>query len=150
MLNAASLSDCIVADLVGKELSEKVSKAAVDLYAKAASHARERGIILADTKFEFGLVPPGAGSQELILVDEVLTPDSSRFWDVKGYEVGTTPDSYDKQYVREWLKTNGLDKAADQGVKVRLPDEVVRKTSEKYKEAYERITGQKWTGDGEA
>lgn len=136
----------LVADLVGKELAGKVSKAAVDLYAKAASHARERGIILADTKFEFGLVPSdGSGeAKELILVDEVLTPDSSRFWDVNGYEIGKTPDSYDKQYVREWLKANGLDKAADEGVKVRLPDDVVQRTSEKYKEAYERITGQKW------
>lgn len=129
-----------VADLVGAELADRISKAAVDLYTKAAQHAQSRGIILADTKFEFGLLD----KNQLILVDEVLTPDSSRFWDANSYKVGTSQASFDKQYVRDWLKSKGLDKAADQGVSVALPEDVVQKTAEKYQEAYERITGNKW------
>ena len=80
----------------------------------------------------------------MILVDEVLTPDSSRFWSADKYAVGRGQDSFDKQYVRDWLKANGLDKAADQGVPVTLPDDVVKRTEEKYREAYELITGQKY------
>lgn len=119
---------------------------------------------MADTKFEFGIVsssesglPPTAslsGSElptgeslddtTLILVDEVLTPDSSRFWSKADFEIGRGQASWDKQYVRDWLKANGLDGAADTGEKVRLPDEVVQKTREKYQEAYEKITGKKW------
>lgn len=129
-----------VADLVGAELADRISKAAVHLYTKAAQHAQSRGIILADTKFEFGLLD----KNQLILVDEVLTPDSSRFWDANSYKVGTSQASFDKQYVRDWLKSKGLDKAADQGVSVALPEDVVQKTAEKYQEAYERITGNKW------
>ncbi|CAO1636760.1 unnamed protein product [Parajaminaea phylloscopi] len=156
------------ADILGQPLAAAVSKAAVDLYSKASKHAASRGIILADTKFEFGLVPsdpaaglhptaglagaklPGTGealdNKTLILVDEVLTPDSSRFWAKDGYALGRGQASWDKQYVRDWLKAHGLDGAADTpDVKVRLPDEVVVKTSEKYQEAYERITGQQWS-----
>lgn len=143
----------IVVDIVGKERAQEIGKAAISLYVKAAEHAKSRGILLADTKFEFGLIPAkgtpvtasSSAGQTLILVDEVLTPDSSRFWDAEAYEPGKPQGSFDKQYVRDWLKSQGLDKAADQGVKVTLPPEVVQKTSEKYREAYERITGKTWS-----
>lgn len=135
-----------IIDIVGAKRADEIQKAAIALYSKAAQHARSRGIILADTKFEFGLVPPMTTSnlQTLILVDEVLTPDSSRFWDLNAYKPGESQGSFDKQYVRDWLKSKGLDKAADEGVKVTLPVDVVQKTAEKYREAYERITGEKW------
>lgn len=129
-----------VAELVGADLASSISKSAIAIYAKAAKHAESRGIILADTKFEFGLL----NKSQLILVDEVLTPDSSRFWDASSYKAGQSQASFDKQYVRDWLKSQGLDKAADQGIPVTLPDDVVRRTAEKYQEAYERITGKKW------
>lgn len=135
-----STSASKVSELVGEQLATSISKAAVSLYAKASQHAQSRGIILADTKFEFGLL----NKTQLILVDEVLTPDSSRFWDAASYEAGRSQASFDKQYVRDWLKSKGLDKAADEGVPVTLPDDVVGKTAEKYQEAYERITGCKW------
>lgn len=125
-------------------MATSISKAAITLYAKAAQHAQSRGIILADTKFEFGLLNSDNGPKQLILVDEVLTPDSSRFWDAASYKAGTSQASFDKQYVRDWLKSKGLDKAADQGIPVTLPDDVVQRTAEKYQEAYERITGEKW------
>lgn len=135
-----------VKDIVGAERAEEISKAAIELYTKASQHARSRGIILADTKFEFGLIPPSSSDkQTLILVDEVLTPDSSRFWDANAYKAGESQSSFDKQYVRDWLKSKGLDKAADEGTKVSLPSDVVQRTAEKYKEAYERITGEKWS-----
>lgn len=129
-----------VNDIIGADLAKRMSTAAVALYSKAAAHAKSRGIILADTKFEFGIV----GQDNMILVDEVLTPDSSRFWSADKYALGRGQDSFDKQYVRDWLKANGLDKAADQGVPVTLPDDVVKRTEEKYREAYELITGQKY------
>ncbi|PWN37469.1 putative ADE1-phosphoribosylamidoimidazole-succinocarboxamide synthase [Meira miltonrushii] len=134
-----------VKDIVGAQRAEEISKAAIQLYTKASQHARSRGIILADTKFEFGLIPPSSSDrQTLILVDEVLTPDSSRFWDANAYKAGESQSSFDKQYVRDWLKSKGLDKAADEGTKVSLPSDVVQRTAEKYREAYERITGEKW------
>lgn len=139
-----------MAGIIGASLAAQVSSAALALYAKAAAHARSRGIILADTKFEFGVITTPSGEEQLILVDEVLTPDSSRFWSADGFEVGKGQASFDKQYVRDWLKSEGLDGAADTGEKVRLPDDVVAKTQEKYKEAYERITGEKWAGVKEA
>ncbi|CAO1615309.1 unnamed protein product [Sympodiomycopsis kandeliae] len=152
------------AEILGPQLAKAVSEVAVKLYSTASKHAASRGIILADTKFEFGLVksseanlPPTqslAGSTlpsgeslddtTLILVDEVLTPDSSRFWSAQDYEVGRGQASWDKQYVRDWLKANGKDKAADTGEKVTLPDDVVQGTTRKYQEAYEKITGKKW------
>jgi phosphoribosylaminoimidazole-succinocarboxamide synthase len=132
-----------VAEIIGSDLASKMAASAVALYSKAAAHAKSRGIILADTKFEFGLIASHAGDQ-MILVDEVLTPDSSRFWAADKYAVGRGQDSFDKQYVRDWLKANGLDKAADQGVPVTLPDDVVKRTQEKYTEAYELITGHKY------
>lgn len=136
-----------VPGIVGDKLAKDMSAAAVALYSKAAEHARSRGIILADTKFEFGLVPSSgsADGKELILVDEVLTPDSSRFWSAKDYKPGQSQGSFDKQYVRDWLKANGLDKAADQGIPVTLPPDVVAATQQKYQEAYEMITGTKYS-----
>ncbi len=102
------------------------------IYDTAADYARERGIIIADTKFEFGKVD-GA----IVLGDEVLTPDSSRFWSVDGYEPGASQASFDKQFVRDWLSAN-WDK---QGTPPHLPADVVKRTSEKYLQAYEFITG---------
>lgn len=134
-----------VAQLIGDERARQVSQMAVSLYSKAAEHAAKRGILLADTKFEFGLVPPQSSEQTLILVDEVLTPDSSRFWDANTYKAGESQASFDKQYVRDWLQSQGLHKAALDGTRVTLPEDVVAKTAEKYQEAFERITGQKWT-----
>ncbi|CDS00313.1 probable ADE1-phosphoribosylamidoimidazole-succinocarboxamide synthase [Sporisorium scitamineum] len=130
-----------VNDIIGADLAQRMSTAAVALYSKAAAHAKSRGIILADTKFEFGLI---GDDNQMILVDEVLTPDSSRFWSAEKYAVGRGQDSFDKQYVRDWLKANGLDKAADKGVPVTLPEDVVKRTEEKYREAYELITDQKY------
>lgn len=141
-----SPSHLAVNDIIGADLAKQMATAAVSLYSKAAAHAKSRGIILADTKFEFGLIPSSSNpaQEQMILVDEVLTPDSSRFWSAEKYAVGRGQDSFDKQYVRDWLKANGLDKAADQGVPVTLPDDVVKRTEEKYREAYELITGQKY------
>ena len=102
------------------------------VYTKARDHAAERGIIIADTKFEFGML-----DGKVILADEVLTPDSSRFWPGDLYEEGKDQPSFDKQYVRDWLTAN-WDK---QGNPPRLPQEVIEKTSEKYVQAYEKITG---------
>lgn len=96
----------------------------------------ERGIIIADTKFEFGL---DTKTDEIVLVDEVLTPDSSRFWPAPSYEVGKTQDSFDKQYLRDWLTSQGL--KGKQGVE--MPEEVVRNTEAKYQEAFERLVGRK-------
>ena len=113
--------------------------------AEAATHAEARGVILADTKFEFGLLPATSDSQSLssrlILIDEVLTPDSSRYWAADTYATGRGQDSFDKQYVRDWLISEGKKNVEN----VRLPEDVVSKTEEKYREAKERIMGQgKW------
>ncbi|CCU98349.1 unnamed protein product [Malassezia sympodialis ATCC 42132] len=132
-----------VAELIGQPLADKVAGAAKALYAKAAEHAQSRGILLADTKFEFGLLPPETpgAPDELILVDEVLTPDSSRFWAADTYREGAPQASFDKQYVRDWMKAHGLEQAARTFTPVTLPDDVVAQTAAKYREAYERITG---------
>jgi phosphoribosylaminoimidazole-succinocarboxamide synthase len=116
-------------------LAAQVRERALALYRYAAAIAARRGILIADTKFEFGRVP---GTDELILIDEVLTPDSSRFWDVATYEPGRAQGSFDKQYVRDWLERQPWDKTAPGPA---LPDEVVRGTRERYVAAYERITG---------
>jgi len=123
------------AKLLGAELATKVRDAAIALYKSAADFALTRGIIIADTKFEFGLDTDG----HLTLIDEVLTPDSSRFWPVDEYRVGSNPPSYDKQYVRDWLTASGWNK---QPPGPALPDEVVQKTADKYAEALRRLTGQ--------
>lgn len=118
------------------ELAAKIEKLAIDLYTKAADYAASKGIIIADTKFEFGLDEDG----NLVLVDEVLTPDSSRFWRKDTYQVGKGQDSYDKQFLRNWLIDNKL-KAVDG---VAMPEDVVKETKAKYVEAFEVLTGQKW------
>lgn len=127
-----SLQQC--ADLIGKEMADQVSNVAITLYKQAAEYALTRGIIIADTKFEFGLDTNGI----LHVMDEVLTPDSSRFWPADSYAVGSNPPSYDKQFVRDWLESIGWNKTPPAPA---LPEEVARKTSEKYMEAFERLTG---------
>jgi phosphoribosylaminoimidazole-succinocarboxamide synthase len=124
-----------MADRIGAPLAERIRDVAVALYRFGAQRAEEAGIILADTKFEFGVDPATA---ELLLIDEVLTPDSSRFWDASSYSPGGPQASYDKQYVRDWLETQAWDKT-DPGPE--LPDPVVAGTRARYVEAYERITG---------
>ncbi len=122
------------ADLLGTDMCAQVAKASIALYEQAAAYALTRGIIIADTKFEFGLDKHGV----LHVMDEVLTPDSSRFWPADSYVVGQNPPSYDKQYVRDWLESTGWNKTAPAPV---LPAEVAQKTSAKYMEAFERLTG---------
>jgi phosphoribosylaminoimidazole-succinocarboxamide synthase len=123
------------AELIGdRPLMEELRRVTLDLYSHARDHAAERGIIIADTKFEFGS-SPGA---EIVLGDEVLTPDSSRFWPADDYEPGRSQASFDKQYVRDWLDQSGWDHTPPGP---ELPDEVVANTRAKYLEAYERITG---------
>ncbi len=122
-----------VINLIGSEQANLIKDLSLKTYNTAADYARERGIILADTKFEFGMF-----EGEIILIDEVLTPDSSRFWPAEQYEVGCSPVSLDKQYVRDYLETLDWGKVAPGP---ELPQEVVEKTAEKYREAYKIITG---------
>ena len=119
-------------DLLGRELAEKIRDVSLDLYEFGAAYALERGIIIADTKFEFGML-----DGELILIDEIMTPDSSRFWPAVGYEPGRSQPSYDKQFVRDYLETLDWDKTAPGP---ELPAEVAAKTAEKYLEAWRRLT----------
>jgi phosphoribosylaminoimidazole-succinocarboxamide synthase len=121
--------------VVGAELSEQLRDLTLKVYKKAADYARTRGIIIADTKFEFGRTARG-----ITLADEVLTPDSSRFWPADKYQPGKAQDSYDKQYVRDYLEEIHWNK---QPPAPALPAEVARKTSEKYLEAYQQLTGRK-------
>jgi phosphoribosylaminoimidazole-succinocarboxamide synthase len=122
------------AALVGRERASELARVSIALYRFAAEHARERGIILADTKFEFGLDADG----RLVLADEVLTPDSSRFWPADEYRTGTSPPSFDKQYVRDFLETLDWDKSPPGP---ELPAEVRDGTAARYRDAYRRITG---------
>ena len=119
---------------LGDDLGTKIEQTALAIYKKCYDHAAKNGIIIADTKFEFGLDENG----ELVLADEVLTPDSSRFWNAAEYKPGTSPASYDKQFVRDWLKDNNL--AGDPNIKS-IPSEVVEKTSTLYHECQKRICG---------
>ncbi|WP_322628451.1 phosphoribosylaminoimidazolesuccinocarboxamide synthase [Halothiobacillus sp.] len=121
-------------DLLGKPLAEQVRETAIRLYQEAADYALERGIIIADTKFEFGL----DDQNQLYLIDEALTPDSSRFWPVDQYRVGISPPSYDKQFIRDWLETQDWDKTAPGPV---IPPDIVTQTRARYLEAYQRLTG---------
>jgi phosphoribosylaminoimidazole-succinocarboxamide synthase len=121
---------------IGTELSATIRDISIKLYKEAADYAATRGIIIADTKFEFGLDNHG----KLYLMDEALTADSSRFWPADEYQVGTNPPSFDKQFVRDWLETQPWKKEPPAP---KLPDEVVTKTAAKYQEALERLTGQK-------
>lgn len=120
--------------LIGKALTVQVEKAAIALYIRAAEYALTKGIIIADTKFEFGVDEEGV----LHVMDEVLTPDSSRFWPADEYHIGSNPPSYDKQYVRDWLESCGWDKTPPAPL---LPTDVAQRTSEKYMEAFARLTG---------
>ena len=131
-----SFAQC--ADLLGADLAARVRDAAIALYKAAAEYALTRGIIIADTKFEFGLDFSQDPAGTLTLIDEVLTPDSSRFWPADQYAVGSNPPSYDKQYVRDWLTASGWNKQAPGP---ELPAEVVARTAEKYREALRRLTG---------
>ncbi len=116
----------------GRELLERVRRRSIEIYEQAAEHAEQRGIILADTKFEFGLA-----DGQLLLADEVLTPDSSRFWPRDAYQVGQDPPSFDKQFLRDYLESLGWNK---QPPPPPLPDEIIERTRQKYVEAYERLT----------
>jgi phosphoribosylaminoimidazole-succinocarboxamide synthase len=122
-----------VIGLVGERLASRLRDVSIQIYEVAAAHALQRGIIIADTKFEFGLDDEG----RLYLIDEVLTPDSSRFWPVEEYEVGISPPSFDKQFVRDYLETLDWDKTAPGP---ELPQEIIEKTAEKYREALRRLT----------
>lgn len=129
-----NISVAQVEALIGKNLTAQVEKAAIALYARAAEYARTKGIIIADTKFEFGVDEQGV----LHVMDEVLTPDSSRFWPADQYRVGSNPPSYDKQYVRDWLESCGWDKTPPGP---ELPPEIAQRTSDKYMEAFAKLTG---------
>ncbi|MBX6423247.1 phosphoribosylaminoimidazolesuccinocarboxamide synthase [Thermosulfurimonas sp. F29] len=122
------------ARLIGREMAERVREISLDLYRRAAEYAETRGIIIADTKFEFGLV-----DGKLILVDEVLTPDSSRFWPREEYQPGRPQKSFDKQFIRDWLMEIGWDKKPPAP---EIPPDIVRKTRERYLEALKRLTGE--------
>jgi len=124
-----------VVNLVGKELAERLRDLSIQIYQFAAAHAEERGLILADTKFEFGLAEDG----NLMLIDELLTPDSSRFWDASTYEPGKPQENFDKQFVRDYLESLNWNKEPPAP---ELPPEVVAKTRERYLEAYRRLTGE--------
>ncbi|WP_179535436.1 phosphoribosylaminoimidazolesuccinocarboxamide synthase [Actinopolyspora biskrensis] len=133
-----NVSFAAVADTVGPRRAEQLRELTLGIYERAAEHARGRGVVLADTKFEFGV---GEGGKP-VLADEVLTPDSSRYWPVDEYEPGRAQPSFDKQYVRDWLTSSesGWDRSAD-APPPPLPPEVVAATRQRYVEAYERITG---------
>ena len=123
-------------DIIGSEAADELRSRSMQIYAQGAEFAKERGIIIADTKFEWGWF-----DGELILIDEVLTPDSSRFWPADKYSPGHSQPSFDKQFVREWLSTTAWDKNSPPPA---LPEEIVAKTREKYIEAYEQLTGREF------
>lgn len=129
-----SFAQCV--DIIGFETAEYLRDKSIEIFTKAGEYAESKGIILADTKFEWGVV-----DDKIILVDEVLTPDSSRFWPAAKYEAGRDQESYDKQFVRNYLEEINFDKS---GEGVELPAEIVEKTTAKYVEAYEMLTGQKF------
>ena len=122
-----------VLDLVGADMARQLEEISIAVFKWAHDYAKEKGIILADTKMEFGII-----DGELTLIDELLTPDSSRFWDVNGYAPGKSQPNYDKQFVRDWLDAQGWD---HEPPAPELPGDVVAKTSERYREAYYKLTG---------
>ena len=126
------------AEIIGADVAEELRRRSLAIYRRAREYARERGIIIADTKFEFGRTSDG-----LILIDEVLTPDSSRFWPADQYQPGRGQPSFDKQFVRDWLLSTDWDRNSPPPP---LPDDIVAKTWEKYVEAYERLTGEGFGG----
>lgn len=127
-----------MAEAIGSDLAQTLRETSLATYNEARTMAKDRGLILADTKFEFGLLPVETG-RALMFIDEVFTPDSSRYWPREGYQAGQPQPSFDKQFVRDWLESSGWDKASPPP---RLPAEVVEKTREKYLQAFELITGQ--------
>lgn len=129
-----NISYAAVEKMIGSELAKQVRDVTLRLYREAAAFARVRGILIADTKFEFGQDASG----RLFLIDEILTPDSSRFWPAEQYQVGISPPSFDKQIVRDYLETLGWNK---QPPAPRLPAEIIAKTAEKYREAMSKLTG---------
>ena len=135
-----NITEAQTRSLLGDELYETLRRTSVDIYLAAADYAAARGVILADTKFEFGLA-----DGELLLIDEVLTPDSSRYWPADSWEPGHDVPSYDKQYVREWLESTDWDKTPPPPD---LPDEIVAGTTARYVQAYERITGRSFAAYG--
>jgi phosphoribosylaminoimidazole-succinocarboxamide synthase len=130
-----NITEARMAELVGAELTAKLRDLTVALYRRGAKHAARRGMLVADTKFEFGL-----DGDRVVLADEVLTPDSSRFWPAGGWEPGHSPPSFDKQYVRDWLEARDWDKTPPAP---RLPPDVIAGTAARYREAYELLTGRR-------
>jgi phosphoribosylaminoimidazole-succinocarboxamide synthase len=129
-----SFERCV--EIIGAESADYVRDKSMEIFKKAGEYAESKGIILADTKFEWGVV-----DGKIILIDEVLTPDSSRFWPADVYEAGRDQESFDKQFVRNYLDSIDFDKS---GPGVELPDDIAKKTSDKYIEAYECLTGKKF------
>lgn len=127
-----------VVQILGLELASKLRDKTLEIYSKCAEYAKSKGVIIADTKFEFGLDENG----ELVLADEVLTPDSSRFWPADDYEVGRSQKSFDKQYLRDWIKSSGYNPESNSPI----PENVIQTTANKYAEAFALITGQKFEG----
>jgi phosphoribosylaminoimidazole-succinocarboxamide synthase len=138
-----SFERCV--EIIGQEQAEYVRDKSIEIFEKASSYAESKGMILSDTKFEWGVTPASAFAEscggKIILIDEVLTPDSSRFWPADKYEAGRDQESFDKQFVRNYLERINFDKS---GPGVELPEDIVAKTSEKYIEGYERLTGKKF------
>ncbi len=134
-----NISPARAAEIVGQEYCDKIAALSLQIYETAAAYALKRGIIIADTKFEFAL-DESSNPPEVVLVDEVLTPDSSRFWSVEKYEIGRSQDSYDKQFLRDWLVKTG--QKGKQGVEI--PEDIVEATSKRYQEAYEKLVGKRW------
>ena len=124
------------AKIVGQQYAKRIEELALSLYSTARQYALERGIIIADTKFEFAL---DTATKEVVLVDEVLTPDSSRFWPAASYKIGQAQESFDKQYLRDWLTSNGLKGKTE----VEMPEDIVSKTAGKYQDAFEKLMDQK-------
>lgn len=125
-----------VCNLIGKDLAEELRAKTIEIYQKCADYALTKGVIIADTKFEFGVDENG----KLVIGDEVLTPDSSRFWPASDYQVGRGQKSFDKQYIRDWIKSTGYDPESGSPI----PDDVINTTAQKYIEAYEVLTGKKF------
>ena len=123
------------AKIVGEKYARRIEDLALQVYKTARDHALTKGIIIADTKFEFGL---DEATDEVVLIDEVLTPDSSRFWPAASYAIGKGQDSFDKQFLRDWLTKEGL--KGEEGVT--MPDEIIQGTAEKYREVFHMLTGQ--------
>jgi phosphoribosylaminoimidazole-succinocarboxamide synthase len=128
-----SMATCV--KLIGQVLTDQISKISLEIYKVAYEIALEKGIMIADTKFEFGTDSSG----KLFIMDEVLTPDSSRFWSKDSYQVGTSPHSFDKQFIRDWLESQDWDKTPPPP---KLPDNIIQKTSQKYLDIFEKLTGE--------